>query len=319
MVVYIHGYYLEAKNYTVALFIQEIFDKGILSVANCLFFSISGYLFARNITSIKDVWKKQKKRFRTLLLPYILWNIIFILWYVLLAVVPGVSQFNNSSGMLESIFNQSLSGILYDIFIKPAAFQLWFLRDLIGMLIITPLLWYIAKNSWVSALLMAIASVYFYPWLIYFWLGIIISSQNWDIENYPNNKYIVALACLIFVGYAIAKACGLTPILYVNTFINLIGLYVVWSLYDVYSRGKCIANTGMWKFLCGFSFFIYCFHEPVFNIIKKLALHVFGVSETTLIIFYFINPWIMVFMAVIIARFIARYTPLIYKTLTGGR
>jgi len=75
----------------------------------------------------------------------------------------------------------------------------------------------------------------------------------------------------------------------------------------------------LWKYICGYSFFIYCFHEPAFNIIKKLALTIYGTSEKVLIFFYLINPWIMVAIAVITAKMLQRMTPRIYKTLTGGR
>lgn len=319
MVVYIHSTYLEAKAFKTADFIQEFFGSGIFSVANCLFFSISGYLFAKGISNISDVWNKQKKRFRTLILPYLLWNLIFILWYVLLEFTPGVNQFNNSNGMILKMFSQPLPDILFDLFAKPAAFQLWFLRDLICMLLFTPILWWIAKKSWLVAFILAIASVSVYPWLIYFWCGVIIGANNWDLQNYPKNRVLIFSSCVIFLGHAAVRAVYKTDIPYLNMLINVVGLYVVWSLYDIFSKGKCAADKGLWKFLCGFSFFIYCFHEPAFNIIKKLTLQVFGISEPTLIIFYFINPWIMIFMAVLIARLLAKYTPAVYRVLTGGR
>lgn len=60
MVVYIHSYYSEAEEYPIVLFVQNLIGPGICRIANCLFFCISGYLFARNINSIKDVLNKQK-------------------------------------------------------------------------------------------------------------------------------------------------------------------------------------------------------------------------------------------------------------------
>lgn len=159
MVVYIHSYYLEAQQYNVALFLQNFTGtKGVGRTANYLFFCISGYLFARNIKNINDVWTKMKKRWCTLLLPYLLWNLIFVLWYVVLENVPGVSGFNNSSGIVEKYWEQPILESLYDLFIAPAAFQLWFLRDLLVMLVFTPILWWIAKRQWMVSLIMALCS-----------------------------------------------------------------------------------------------------------------------------------------------------------------
>ena len=96
IVVYIHSTYLEAKQYEVANFIQNFIGQGLFSIANCLFFLLSGYLFARSVGNLRDCLKKQKKRFRTLVPPYILWNLIFVLWYVMLAVIPGLDRWVNS-------------------------------------------------------------------------------------------------------------------------------------------------------------------------------------------------------------------------------
>lgn len=318
MVVYIHSTYIEANQYDLARFLQKLTGGGICRIANCLFFCISGYLFARNIHSVNDIWPKLLKRTRTLLLPYLLWNIIFVLWYVVIDSLPGISTFSNTH-IIEVYANQSVGETLYSLFIAPVAFQLWFLRDLMVMLLFTPLLWWIARKQWIVALVLAIASTFVYAWLIYFWLGIIIAVKQWDIENYRRPKIAVFISALIYVGYAIYIAWGGTSASVVEVFVNIIGLYLVWSLYDIAARGRYMADKGLWKYLCGYSFFIYCFHEPAFNVIKKLALAVCGTSEPVLIFFYYVNPWLMVLAAVAVAKILQRMTPNIYKILTGGR
>jgi len=319
MVVYIHSYYLEAEQYTTASFLQTLTGRGICRIANCLFFCISGYLFARKINNGRDVYSKQKKRIQTLLLPYVLWNMIFVLWYVVLESIPGLSRFNNSNGILEQYLNQPVLECLYNLFVTPAAFQLWFLRDLLVMLIFVPVLWWIAEKQWIVALIIALASTTVYSWLIFFWMGIIIAVKKWDIENYPRPTWTVIVSTAIFIGYAVYIALGKETIQTVEMVVNIIGLYMIWSLYDIFANGKCPANQGLWKYICGYSFFIYCFHEPAFNIIKKLALVICGTSEPIIIFFYYINPWIMVIMAVLIAKLLQRMTPRIYNILTGGR
>jgi hypothetical protein len=187
------------------------------------------------------------------------------------------------------------------------------------MLVFTPVLWWMAKKQWIVALIMALCSTVVYPWLIYFWIGIIIAVKQCDIENYPRPTWAVTISTVIFIGYAIYSVSGKELIPFVEMTVNLIGLYVMWSLYDIFAGGKCPANKGLWKYICGYSFFIYCFHEPTFNIVKKLALAVCGTSELVLIFFYYLNPWIIVVIAVLTAKLLQRMTPRIYKILTGGR
>ena len=167
MVVYIHSYYTEVEQYPFAKFLQILTGWGVCRIANCLFFCLSGYLFARNITSQRNVLSKIKKRFSTLLPPYLIWNVIFILWYVVLELIPGISRWVNSGSVLERIQHQPVWQTAYDIWIAPAGFQLWFLRDLLVMVAFTPVLCYWAKKHWPSALVAALVSTVFCGWFIF--------------------------------------------------------------------------------------------------------------------------------------------------------
>ena len=71
--------------------------------------------------------------------------------------------------------------------------------------------------------------------------------------------------------------------------------------------------------LVKYSFFIYLFHEPVFNIIKKLGLKILGISNSSLIILYFVNPLIMAVLSVSVAWALKKYLPKIYSIVVGGR
>lgn len=319
MVVYIHSYYIEAEEYPVVLFVQNFIGPGICRIANCLFFCISGYLFARNINSINDVLNKQKRRFKTLILPYVLWNLIFVLWYVALENIPIISDFCNSSGTLEKYLNQPFIKSLSDLFIAPAAFQLWFVRDLLVMLLVSPVIWWISHKCWIAALIMAFGSIALHFWVIYFWLGIIIATQKWDVENYPHPVWGILIGGIVFLGYAIYLALGHKVGNLIEVPINLIGIYLIWCGYDLIVKGKSIADRGLWKYVCGYSFFIYCFHEPAFNIIKKLALFIGGTSSPILLLAYLINPLIMIAASICVAKFLQHISPRTYKLLTGGR
>lgn len=187
------------------------------------------------------------------------------------------------------------------------------------MLLFTPLL-YSSRKHWQLALVAALVSTVFYGWLVYFWIGIILSTQKADVENHPRSRWALLVTSLLFLGHAIYVAlCRALPT-YIEVFVNLASLYVVWRTYDILAKGYGdIAQHGLWKWVCGYSFFIYLFHEPTFNIIKKLTLAIAGVSEPTLILLYYINPWIMVAFAVIVAKLLQRIMPPVYKILTEGR
>lgn len=318
MVIYVHSCYQEAEQYSTALFLQKL-TSNICSIANCLFFCISGYLFAYSIQQFNDIYFKLQKRLYTLLLPYIFWNIIFVLWYVMLDIIPGMEQWVNNPDMIGQLLNRSISEILHFLFIKPVAFQLWFLRDLLIMMALSPLLWSWAKRNWQSAVIAAFCLTCWNEWLIYFWIGIIFAIQKWNIENFLHSRWLILGSCFISIGYAIFYALNNSLPQFLEAIVNFIRLYAVWSIYDVFAQKRLLASKKPWKYLCGYSFFIYCFHEPAFNVIKKLSIAYLGCTEYTLILFYFINPLIMVGVAIIVAKLLQKVFPSGYKILTGGR
>lgn len=324
MVVFMHSSFNEAAQYSFAPYIQRFIGLGICRIANCMFFAISGYLFARNLNSLKDIHKKQVKRIRTLVLPYLLWNIIFVSWYIVLELIPGTSGYSNSGDTLHSLVSQPMAETFRWLFLAPAAFQLWFVRDLIVIFLFIPLIWLITKLNWKISVLLAICSIAFYPWLSYFWLGFVLAYNHINIQpaNYPQFTIIISWFIYILFGIFIAVHPLNGEFLYskFSYFIaNLIGLYAIWGTYDILSKRELISNRGLWKYVCGFSFFIYCFHEPAFNVIKKLSLSVFGTSETSLILLYLVNPLIMMGAAICVAQLLRKITPAIYRILTGGR
>lgn len=327
MVVHIHSTYLEMEGKPVATFLVAVTRDGIAGVANTLFFAISGFLFARNVLDTRDVFGKMKKRGRSLVVPYLLWNLIFVGTFIVLENLPGVRGFINGSGTLERFASQPVWDSVKELFGGPAAFQLWFLRDLIVMILLTPVLWWIAKKSWQVAAVAALLSSIIYPWLIAYWGGIIVGTRRWDVEHYPLKWWGVALCAALFAGVGIITSLYESDILFKSHplwrifrgLVGIAGIYAAWGIYDLLVKGKTLSDKGIWKYICGYSFFIYCFHEPSLNIFKKLALKLFGTSEATLIIFYYLNPLLMVAFAILVAKCLQRLLPGVYGLLTGGR
>lgn len=323
MVVFIHSAYEEADEYIIASWIQRFIGQGVCRIANCMFFLISGYLLVRSVTSIKSLFFKQHRRIRTLVIPYVLWNIIFILWYVILNEIPIISSHINNS-IIASFKDKNLIDTISIIFFKPAAFQLWFLRDLIFMTIISPIIYLLTKFNVYISILLCLLCICIYSWITYFWIGMIIAVSNIDIEKRVKTVPYVIFSSILFLFSCIIIASfnieyTHTAIRYMMFICNLMGIYSIWRIYDAITNYNVYLDRGIWKYICGFSFFIYCFHEPTFNILKKSTLIMFGVNEYSLIISYLVNPLIMFFISIILAKLIQNLIPRFYMVLTGGR
>lgn len=94
MVVFIHSFNLLENNLPnwehitgmdINAAIQILFSKVITSIAVPTFYLISGYFFFYKVTNFDFLTYKRKleKRVHTLLNPYLLWNVLPILWTIL--------------------------------------------------------------------------------------------------------------------------------------------------------------------------------------------------------------------------------------------
>lgn len=129
-----------------------LFQEGICRLAVPCFFFISGYLFFHQLQIWDwDIWKhKISRRAKTLLLPYILWNIIAFLAFWGYAKLQGngttlMQAFLNYGGI--KIFWGVDGGLPLGVRSAPIDGPLWFIRDLMIFTILTPLLFQFIRKT----------------------------------------------------------------------------------------------------------------------------------------------------------------------------
>lgn len=106
-------------------------ESGIGQFAVPLFFIISGFLYFRNIKSKADAVEKLKRRVRTLLIPFLLWNLIYYAIHLFLKPGSGISL----DEILDSAFTYKYN---------PA---FWFMYQLILLSIISPLIFWFTNQK----------------------------------------------------------------------------------------------------------------------------------------------------------------------------
>lgn len=152
--------------------LRIVMSNVLTSVAVPTFFLISGFLYFLNVPVLtQSVYKrKTRSRWHTLILPYILWNIIALVYLTLVAMARG---YMSTHSLDFSILWQHMQGMhwLWDIFTwgddhtnwlgyavpatRPINPPLWFLRDLIVVQLLSPVVWWWVKHThaWGVALL----------------------------------------------------------------------------------------------------------------------------------------------------------------------
>lgn len=264
MVLYIHSYYLEGEKYRAALALQH-FLGAFCGTANHLFFFLSGLLFFNGITQIKDCIAKIKKRVRNLLIPYLIWNVVFVLWYVALNCIPGVKGFINSNilGHFETTIWESLCFL----WIAPASFPLWFLRDLMVMVGLSPIIYLFIKYLKIYGIMFYMLLSLFLPNSgMFFILGAAVAMLS-DLDRLEKwlNVPLVICCIVVFLGGCLfiafqSKEYKVSTVL---TFVmGITGMIATWRSYDFIAKGKFLKQGSLWAGLMGIVSSSTCFMNP---------------------------------------------------------
>ena len=308
--------------------VQEFVSGMMGRCAVPLFYVISGYLFFLKVPEgMKSSYGQMRTWVGTLVVPYIIGCMFFVGFGVLVAVLPGVSKYMNGSVM--PLFSKPIGGILRSIFYdagngSPCAFQLWFLRDLI-LIVATSPLWYMClkRMKW-AFVVVAFGLTYLHiphaPFYALFWFvlgGQLVNSKSLSGGGrsviVTSGLFLVVSGIQLFMTDVIDWELVKIPVI-------LLGIYSAWGLYDMVVGEKFVLSEHRWLVTaCQFTFFIYLFHEPTLNIVRKLIVVVLGKNELGYLTSYLLSPWIFTICAVFAGLLFRKYLPRVYDVCTGGR
>lgn len=316
-VLLIHSTYSESSQWPWLFYIQRYFS----SLSNCavpFFFIISGYFYFLKISDFKSIKSAINKRKRTLLVPYLIWCLIFILSVSLVSLIISLNY-----DYLIYLKQGKFCKFLVYVFWTPAAFHLWYIRDLMIVILISPLIYHLLKK-WPEFTL-----VVSYILFGYFRVAASLSWALWWIilGGYFGIKHIRPLCglpkfwsviCLLIglisVGVFLYYGLPLTPEYRYTIPVLLLCIIGFWSFYDYLNvkvdRAMIVAD---------FTFAIYCAHIPLLNILKKAFFPLGGNSWGACLAGYVLSPVITIVIICVVCVFIKSKCPKLYNILYGGR
>lgn len=337
MVVYLHSYNLVVKtnignkivinNY--GSFFQEFFSAGITRIAVPAFFGISGYLFFFNTKgTFGDFKLKYTKRLKTLLTPFLFWSAWGLLLFFVLQTFPQSKSFFTN----KLIKDYSVNELLLTVFINPIPYQFWFIRDLMILVCVSPILYWLLKHiDFFTILIFLITWIFNINFIIFsneallfFTLGGYLGLNKKELMNnksfFNYQIYLLFWIMLVFIK-TILIYIAYSNIIVLNLlhkFGILIGLIAIWGLYNRFFQNK---NISEYKFypIFSYSFFIFAFHEPILTILKKIFFFFFGKGELPSLAIYITAPLLTIIISIFIGYSLKRILPRFYAIITGGR
>jgi surface polysaccharide O-acyltransferase-like enzyme len=307
------------------------FQEGICRLAVPCFFFISGFLFFRGLQQWSwDEWKRKLRvRVRSLLIPYLLWNIIALLAYWGWSNLTGArislfEEYQNLGGI--RIFYNRTGALPIGPQASPLDDPLWFIRDLMYFILVTPAVYMFLK--WTKAygvigmcLLFLFVSGSIPEGFVFFVLGAYLQYSGKNIVEclYPAKRWFVYL----FIPLLIATCL-------------LHGVSEYWTRFckfffmvDGIAASFCIAATVIEKnpnhpntFLAESSFFIFALHNIL--VLRHIAAPVVYtvVSQETLsgsIVAFFLVPAFAILICLAFLFMMQKILPRTTGLLTGNR
>ncbi|AFD08011.1 putative acyltransferase [Solitalea canadensis DSM 3403] len=312
--------------------LQNIISGGICAVAVPMFFCISGFLFFYSgIASPIDYIDKIKKRFKTLVIPYVLTSAFAIIFYFLLQIPESTRKFFYN----KLIINYSISELLETLLFNPLAYQLWFLRNLIIIILLTPLIYFLIKKlkliyiipltlCWI--ILSNKTPYNILPTLYFFSIGAYFAINNLKaipfIDNLTLKRTLLIISITGWIALILIRVIFLSEThaeLILNNLSILFGIIALWLLYDLSINSSLQKIKPIIKPLIAYSFFIYLFHEPILTMTIKLAFAILGKNTRTSIICYYSLPPLVIYLTYYIGMLTKYKLPFLYNLLTGNR
>ena len=299
LVVFVHGFgadidvsELHASGLTglaVYDYIRLFFSVVIARSAVPIFFIVSGYLLFLKVEDYNNAVyvSKLRKRLHSLVIPYISWIALFLLWTLMFKVGGVLFHAKSWTGILEYFQENGYLHMLWDCSVweerttwlgikthnsGPILLPFWYMRDLIIMVVISPVIYWLIKKTKIIFIISLLAIYVFdirVSWMsgtftcasLFFSLGayFAINKQDFTDVLWKWKKIICPVAvalivCQTYTGSAMGDETSklIHPWLVIFQSFALILLASALCKYPkLYAINKKLART---------SFFIYALH-----------------------------------------------------------
>ncbi len=300
--------------------------KCMTSVSVSLFMIISGTLFFRDYTN-QLYFRKLKSRIFSLLIPMLCWNVINMVYYEGL-VHLGLDSVSRPE-LIHSWKDLLLGIIWYNQYNEP----MWFLSALFFSCLLAPVINFLIKNRIFGIITIFILTVlcstdifmifpvfaYNRVWIIWYFVGAYIGKHGWDWFRIKNKRttcyFSLALMTAMFLWRLLDVSSVFGEI--IRYYVDVINLLTL-SLFTWISFDLIIDRLKEHRFY-KHSFWVFALHVNVNFAISKLTTFFLPHDWRAVLPDFIITTIGTLFVIEMVAGFVERFMPRVYKVLTGSR
>jgi surface polysaccharide O-acyltransferase-like enzyme len=312
-------------------------------VALPFFFLVSGLLFFKDFQPTLAVYRvKLRTRVRTLLVPYLFWNIcLFSALLVVHEIGPISYFFSNGKMAVPENGVYAILNTIIGIDRMPIVYPLWFIRDLMLLMIISPLFWVLAKRGPLSGLLIFAFLWFTEGWLpliiftryagpLFFYCGCLMAAHDPNLGSIERlgTKILIIFGCGVVLS-ALIRTLNTPDVtfwwnpgaanvwqVFLTRATRLVGLVALWSVAGFLGKKALKYLAG----LSAFVFIVFAGHEPTLTIFRKLLYRFVPPSGPWgILLYYFLTVIASICMMILLGTMLGKYMPGFYNFITGSR
>ena len=304
-------------------FLEKFISHGLAMVAVPLFFLFSSFLFFYHVKPTKQWFAmKYKKRFHSLVIPYVFWNAVGYLIFLLPLFVPPLR------GVYGSYIHEiTVPDLLSALLLHKYNVVFWFIQNLLLFVIFSPAVYFVLKNRKIGA---AVTGVFLLCWILglpsipvvefsftcgaYCTLGA-YTAIHYDFFQEKKVKKLTSSQTFLVVGLwfaMIVLAMHLNSKVF-SQLTAMVGIAAVWFFCDLY------IDRIPEKDFFGESFMIYALHPFLLESLERVILRIFGRSPAMALLDYVAAPCIILGLIYLIVTVLRKFLPGFYRVISGGR
>ena len=327
-VIYIHAKNLAYYDFgdahgTLIHVLNQIMSETFGRVAVPFFFLQSGYwMFRYDIFEAKSgvLKRKMKKKVVSLGIPYLVWNTLGLLVFLIVTRLPGMPFRIYDGQVVNLTWDNILQGVLFSKFYFP----FWFMKNLIVLTAVSPVLVRFLRNrymAYASIIILFILSVQGINVplcqtnsVLLFMVGGVLSVYHREYwENPSENHFETAVYMIVFLILAVIKWMEIP---FAHTIFSVLSPILFWKICDLLGQIRVFDREPLW--FCKQSFFIYSAHifpvEALSSILSKVNRSMTWASFS-----YMVTPLIVLALLYVAAEILVRRFPKVYGLLCGNR
>lgn len=303
------------------------FVKGFISENGvATFFFISGFLFMTGPAMNREVYRsKVSRRVHSLLVPYVIWNVLALLCVIFVAL-PGAHA---SAGM--SVGHMIKGFVMKNMLGYPHDAPLWFIRDLMVCIAVLPAMGLIMRRKWGWWMVVLLGAACFwlytrptsYPLLLvsalfFFYWGAYMASSGRDLYAVfrPLQVPCLVLYPLLGVIYMVVEPFSHEWAMIVKCCNLLVVIPLAVNIACWFVNRGCSAN----RFLTSATFFVFASHYVVLAYFRPMLVGVIRPGSEAGMLLTFVAGYFLLLGALLGIYFLlTRFTPRVARILTGKR